>query len=108
MSHVIDSTLAIFRSQKGLAERALGQVTDEQLHQALAPNTNCIAVIVKHMAGNMLSRWTDLFTSDGENPGGTATTSSWTTSAHETNCWPCGSEAGPAAWPRSRPLRRRT
>ena len=68
MSHVIDSTLAIFRSQKGLAERAFSQVTDEQLHQALAPNTNCIAVIVKHMAGNMLSRWTDLFASDGEKP----------------------------------------
>ncbi len=44
------------------------QVTDEQLSATLDPEMNSIALIVKHMAGNMLSRWTDFLTSDGEKP----------------------------------------
>ncbi|MGB6973598.1 MAG: DUF1572 domain-containing protein [Terracidiphilus sp.] len=66
-SYVADS-LAIFRQQKRLAERAMDQVTDEQLFAALDAEANSIAVIVKHMAGNMRSRWTDFLTSDGEKP----------------------------------------
>jgi hypothetical protein len=58
-----------FRDQKGMAERAVAQVRDEQLHVALDENTNSLAVIMKHMAGNLRSRFTDFLTSDGEKPG---------------------------------------
>ena len=58
----------MFRTQKKLAEKAMAQVSDANLRRALDENTNSIAVIVKHMAGNMVSRWTDFLTSDGEKP----------------------------------------
>lgn len=67
-SYVADS-LSIFRYYKNLAERAIEQVSDDQLFLALNGESNSIAVIVKHMAGNMRSRWTDFLTSDGEKPG---------------------------------------
>jgi Protein of unknown function (DUF1572) len=51
-----------------MAEKAMDQVTDAELKQALDPESNSIAVIVKHMAGNMRSRWTDFLTTDGEKP----------------------------------------
>ncbi|MBV8113517.1 MAG: DUF1572 domain-containing protein [Silvibacterium sp.] len=66
-SYVEDSQ-AIFRQYKKLAERAMAQVTDEQLTARLDPEMNCIAQIVKHMTGNMRSRWTDFLTADGEKP----------------------------------------
>ena len=65
---VIASAIETFRWQKDLVERAIVQVDDEQLHKPLDPETNSIAVIMKHMAGNMCSRWTDFLTSDGEKP----------------------------------------
>src|SRR3954447_930056 len=65
---LIDGSLAAFRSNKGWADKAVGQLPDDKLHLALDPNTNCIAVIMKHVAGNLLSRWTDFFTTDGEKP----------------------------------------
>ncbi len=64
----LTSALARFRAQKKLAERAIEQLSDEQLHQAIESRTNSVAVIMQHMAGNMRSRWTDLLTSDGEKP----------------------------------------
>jgi uncharacterized damage-inducible protein DinB len=66
-SYLKDS-LALFRYYKNLSERAMAQVSDEQLLTALDDEMNSIAVIVKHMAGNMRSRWTDFLTSDGEKP----------------------------------------
>jgi hypothetical protein len=57
-----------FVYNKDLAERAVSQLSDEQLHIALHAETNCIAVIMKHVAGNLLSRWTDFLTTDGEKP----------------------------------------
>jgi hypothetical protein len=57
-----------FRYHKNLADRAIVQVSDENLHRALDPNTNSIAVIMKHVAGNLRSRWTDFLTTDGEKP----------------------------------------
>ena len=62
----IQDSLAVFRYYKRLAERAMEQVTDEQLFTTLDPEANSIAIIVKHMAGNMRSRWTDFLTTDGE------------------------------------------
>src|SRR5881227_1962988 len=66
-SYLKDS-LALFRYYKSLSERAMAQVSDEQLYTSLDEETNSIAVIVKHMAGNLRSRWTDFLTSDGEKP----------------------------------------
>src|SRR5262249_34597120 len=57
-----------FQANKRLADRAVEQVPDDKLHAALDANTNSIAVIMKHVAGNLLSRWTDFLTSDGATP----------------------------------------
>src|SRR4051794_15639053 len=67
-SLIIPATVSSFRSHKEWAEKAIAQLSDEKLHAALDPNTNCIAVIMKHVAGNLLSRWTDFLTTDGEKP----------------------------------------
>ena len=64
----IEDSLAIFRQYKRLVEKAFEQLTDEQLMQQLDEESNSIAQIVKHMAGNMRSRWTDFMTTDGEKP----------------------------------------
>jgi uncharacterized damage-inducible protein DinB len=64
----IEDALAVFRHYKRLAERAMEQLTDEQFFAAIDKEANSIAVIVKHMAGNMRSRWTDFLTTDGEKP----------------------------------------
>jgi len=66
-SYLKDS-LAVFRHYKRLAERAMEQVGDDDLFTELGPETNSIAIVIKHMAGNMRSRWTDFLTTDGEKP----------------------------------------
>jgi len=63
-----EDSLTLFHYYKKLAERAMEQVTDEQLFTVLDGEANSIAIIVKHMAGNMRSRWMDFLTSDGEKP----------------------------------------
>lgn len=62
----LDDSLSVFRYYKRLAETAMEQVTDEQLSVVLDREMNSIALIVKHMVGNMRSRWTDFLTTDGE------------------------------------------
>ncbi len=62
------AAIATFQSQKQLAERAITQLSDDLLHESLHRETNSIAVIMKHLAGNMISRWTDFLTTDGEKP----------------------------------------
>ncbi len=57
-----------FEANKRLADRAVEQVPDHKLHLALDANTNSVAVIMKHVAGNLSSRWTDFLTTDGEKP----------------------------------------
>jgi Protein of unknown function (DUF1572) len=57
-----------FEANKRLADRAIAQVPDDKLHTALDANTNSIAVIMKHISGNLLSRWSDFLTTDGEKP----------------------------------------
>jgi hypothetical protein len=56
------------RRLKKLAEDAIAQVRDEELFRQIDPDANSIAIVVKHMAGNMRSRWTDFLTTDGEKP----------------------------------------
>jgi hypothetical protein len=53
---------------KKLADKSIAQLTDEQLHQTLDPDANSVAILMRHMAGNMRSRWIDFLTSDGEKP----------------------------------------
>lgn len=64
----LQDALAIFRQYKKLAERAMEQVSDEELNAVLDGEMNSVGLVVKHMAGNMRSRWTDFLTSDGEKP----------------------------------------
>ncbi|HEX4310843.1 MAG TPA: DUF1572 domain-containing protein [Acidobacteriaceae bacterium] len=64
----LEDSVAVLGYYKKLAERAMEQVTDEQLFIALDGEANSIAIIVKHMTGNMRSRWTDFLTTDGEKP----------------------------------------
>lgn len=58
-----------FRNYKKLADRAIEQVSDEQFVAVIDAESNSIAVIVKHIAGNLHSRWKDFLTTDGEKPG---------------------------------------
>jgi Protein of unknown function (DUF1572) len=64
----IEDSLSLFRYYKKLAEGAMEQVSEKELFTALDEEMNSIAIIAKHMAGNMRSRWTDFLTSDGEKP----------------------------------------
>jgi Protein of unknown function (DUF1572) len=64
----VKDAIAVFRQYKRLGERAMDQLSDEHLFAVLDPEANSIAIIVKHMAGNMRSRWTDFLTTDGEKP----------------------------------------
>jgi uncharacterized damage-inducible protein DinB len=66
-SYVKDS-LDLFRYYKKLAERAMAQCSEESLFAVIDAESNSIAIIVKHMAGNMRSRWMDFLTTDGEKP----------------------------------------
>ena len=53
---------------KKLADKSIAQLSDDQLHATLDPDANSVAVLMRHMAGNMRSRWIDFLTSDGEKP----------------------------------------
>lgn len=66
--HYLTDALQTFRDYKKLAERAFEQVSDEDFFKTLDEESNSIAVNIKHLAGNMLSRWTDFLTTDGEKP----------------------------------------
>ena len=62
----LDDSLRQLRKYKALADGALAQVADSDLFRAIDPDSNSIAVVMKHVSGNMRSRWTDFLTSDGE------------------------------------------
>lgn len=64
----LEDSEALVRRYKTLAERALEQVSDDQLFTVLDDETNSLAMIVQHIAGNLRSRWTDFLTADGEKP----------------------------------------
>jgi hypothetical protein len=72
-NHAVDPRYLIdlvrtFRNYKALGDRALSQVPDADLHTLIDPDANSIAVIVKHLAGNLRSRFADFLTTDGEKP----------------------------------------
>jgi hypothetical protein len=62
----MSAAINAFEANKRLGDRAIAQVPEDKLHVALDANTNSIAVIMKHIAGNLISRWTDFLTMDGE------------------------------------------
>lgn len=64
----LDDVRAQFVKMKELAEKALSQVSDDQLLVTIDPESNSLAVMMKHMAGNLRSRFTDFLTTDGEKP----------------------------------------
>jgi len=66
--HYLDDSVLQLRKLKAQADKAMAQVDDAQFFALLDANANSIALIVKHVAGNMRSRWTDFLTSDGEKP----------------------------------------
>jgi len=57
-----------YRAYKSMGEKALAQVADADLHRLVDPEANSVAIIVKHMAGNLRSRFTDFLTTNGEKP----------------------------------------
>jgi len=65
---VVDAFVREFQKTRQLAERAIAQLDDAQLHVRLDADANSVAMVMQHMAGNMRSRWTDFLTSDGEKP----------------------------------------
>ena len=62
----LESSKKLFYYYKSLVDRSLEQISEDQIHLQFDENSNNIATLVKHMAGNMLSRWTDFLTTDGE------------------------------------------
>jgi Protein of unknown function (DUF1572) len=67
-SHYLIDILRTFRYYKTLGDGALSQISDADLHTLVDPDSNSIAVIVKHLAGNLRSRFSDFLTTDGEKP----------------------------------------
>lgn len=68
LENYLEDVRSSFRDYKSLAEKAFAQISHEEFFHTLDADANSIAVIIKHMSGNMLSRWTDFLTSDGEKP----------------------------------------
>jgi hypothetical protein len=66
--HYLDDCLLQLRKLKTLADKAVAQIETEHIFAVLDPEANSIAVLMKHMAGNMRSRWADFLTTDGEKP----------------------------------------
>jgi hypothetical protein len=67
-SPILDAARDELQKIKTLADRAVAQLDDDQLWRKLDPDANSVAILMRHMAGNMRSRWTDFRTSDGEKP----------------------------------------
>ncbi len=66
MNNYLSNAIWVFQYYKSLGEKAIAQLEDDQLNVQLNDDSNSIALIIKHLSGNMLSRWTDFMVSDGE------------------------------------------
>ena len=67
-SPILTAAIEEFQKIKKLADKSIEQLADEQLHATIDPESNSVAVLMRHMAGNMRSRWINFMTSDGEKP----------------------------------------
>jgi hypothetical protein len=66
--HYLDDVISQFEKQKSLADGAIAQVTEEELFRTIDEEANSIAIVMRHVAGNLRSRFTDFLTTDGEKP----------------------------------------
>jgi hypothetical protein len=66
--HYLQDAISSFKAYKKLADKAIEQLNDDEFFITLDEEANSVAVVMKHMAGNMFSRWTDFLISDGEKP----------------------------------------
>ncbi|HEX6044053.1 MAG TPA: DUF1572 family protein [Pyrinomonadaceae bacterium] len=89
-----EDAIKALKAYKKLADKAIAQVKDDELFVTLDEESNSVAVVMKHMAGNMFSRWTDFLTSDGEKPDRNRdmefVINSGTTKADVLDYWECG------------------
>ena len=67
-SPILSAAIDEFQKIKKLADKSIEQLSDAQLHATIDPESNSVAVLMRHMAGNMRSRWVEFMTSDGEKP----------------------------------------
>jgi len=67
-SPILSAAIDELQKIKKLADKSIAQLSDEQLHATIDPDANSVAVLMRHMAGNMRSRWVEFMTSDGEKP----------------------------------------
>lgn len=65
-NNYLQSARTLFDKYKGLGEKTIDQLSDEQLHWQYNEDSNSIAMLINHLWGNMMSRWTDFLTTDGE------------------------------------------
>lgn len=68
VTHYLEDSIASLRAYKKMADKALDQLNEDEFFITLDEEANSVAVIMKHMAGNMFSRWTGFLTTDGEKP----------------------------------------
>jgi uncharacterized damage-inducible protein DinB len=66
--HALDDAMFTFRRYRDLGERAMAQLSDDELRATIDDESNSVALVVKHIGGNLRSRWTDFLTTDGEKP----------------------------------------
>lgn len=62
----LDGTTQLFRYYKSMTEKSIHQISDQQIHESPQKGQNSIAILMKHLSGNMISRWTNFRTEDGE------------------------------------------
>src|SRR5687768_11311364 len=67
-SPLVETSIDELHKVKTLADKSIGQLDDAQLWVKIDPEANSVAILMRHMAGNMRSRWTDFLTRDGEKP----------------------------------------
>lgn len=65
-NHYLENSIKAFHSLKSTAEQAMSQLTPEEYHWQPDAESNSVAILIKHLTGNMFSRWTDFLTTDGE------------------------------------------
>lgn len=67
--HFLETTIGVFKNYRSLAEKSFAQLQqDQEFHFVPDQESNSIALLIKHISGNMISRWTDFLTTDGEKP----------------------------------------
>jgi len=91
----LNSVIKQFEYYKSLGDKAFAQVSDEHLFWQCNEDSNSIATIVKHLWGNMRSRWTDFYTRMAKKPGATANPNLKMTGARGQKCWKNGKKDGP-------------